>query len=134
MYYKCTFDNIPSMYTYQWTSAILGLLIAGTIILLIRRDHLHAHHAGWWLFSALCIAILGIFPKLVDSIAIKLNVNYPPTLLFSVGLGLILLKMLNIDIYHSRQERQLRRTIQRIALLEDEINRLKQDQEHSTNN
>ncbi len=115
------------MISYQITSGILGLGIAGTIIVLIRRDHLHTHHAGWWLLIAFSIALLGIFPYIVDTLATYLNVRYPPTLLFTGGLGMLLVKALTIDIQQSQQERKIRRMAQRLALLEDELKQLKMD-------
>jgi hypothetical protein len=107
--------------TYQWTSAALGLGIAGMILYLIRRDHLHSQHAVWWLGAALFIAVLGLFPKIVDWAATYLNINYPPTLLFILGMGMMLIKVLSIDIHQSRQERKIRRLVQRLALLEAEL-------------
>ncbi len=107
--------------SYQWTSGILGLLIAGTILYLIRRDHLHSQHAVWWLLVAFIVALLGLFPWLIDLAAVHLNIHYPPTLLFLVGMGMMLIKVLSIDIHQSRQERKIRRLIQRIALLEAEL-------------
>lgn len=107
--------------SYQWTSAILGFFIAGMIFYLIRRDHLHTHHAPWWLLVALSVAVLGVFPRLIDWIAAYLHINYAPSLAFLLGLGLLLIKVLTIDIHQSRQERQIRRMAQRLALLEDEL-------------
>lgn len=105
---------------YQLTSAILGLLLAGTILWLIRRDHLHSRHALWWLLVAFLVMLLGIFPTVIDWLAIRLGVNYPPTLLFILGLGMILIKVISIDIHQSDLERKMRRIAQRLAILEGE--------------
>jgi len=113
--------------SYQLTSAIIGLILAGTILWLIRRDHLHTRHATWWLSIAFMIMILGIFPSLVDVIALKLGVNYPPTLIFVLGIGMVLLKVLSVDIEQSQSERKIRRLAQRLALLEGEISKQKSD-------
>lgn len=104
--------------SYQWTSAILGLSIAAMILILIRRDHLQTHHVGWWLLIAGLIAFLGVFPYVLDRIAFYVNINYPPTLLFIIGMGMLLVKILKVDIYQSQQERKMRRLVQRLALLE----------------
>jgi hypothetical protein len=111
---------------YQLTSAILGLAIATTIFFLIRNDHLHTRHAFWWLFIAVIIAVLGIFPQLVDILALYLNVYYPPTLLLVISVGLIAIKVLSIDIHQSQQERRIRRLIQKLAILEAEKRKLQQ--------
>lgn len=106
--------------TYHLTSAILGLLIASTLLWLIRQDHLHTRHALWWLFVSVIIVLLGMFPHVIDLIAGKLGVNYPPTLLFILGLGMTLIKVLMMDIHQSELERNMRRLAQRLALLEGE--------------
>lgn len=106
--------------SYQITSAILGISLALIILILIRRDHLHSRHAIWWLFVAVFVMILGFFPKIIDYLALKLGVNYPPTLLFSLGMAMILLKVLSIDLHQSQLERKTRRLAQRLALLEGE--------------
>ncbi|OQY51101.1 MAG: DUF2304 domain-containing protein [Candidatus Parabeggiatoa sp. nov. 2] len=108
--------------SYKVTSAILGLSIAGTILWLIRRDHLHSRHALWWLLVALMVMLLGIFPTIIDWLAIRLGVNYPPTLLFILGMGMILLKVISIDLHQSYLERKMRRLAQRLAILEGEKN------------
>ncbi|ALG67951.1 DUF2304 domain-containing protein [Beggiatoa leptomitoformis] len=106
--------------TYQVTSAVLGLGLATTILWLIRRDRLHGHHAFWWLLTAFLVVILGIFPRIIDFFALQLGISYPPTLLFVLGMSMILIKVLSIDLHQSQLERKMRRLAQRLALLEAE--------------
>lgn len=114
--------------TYQITSAIIGLAIAGTILWLIRRDHLHSRHAIWWLMVTFMVIILGIFPHIIE-VARQLGVNYPPTLLLTLAFGMMLIKTLSIDLHQSKLERQMRRLIQRIAILETEKRQQKEQLE-----
>ena len=109
--------------SYQITSSILGLLLAGIILWLIRRDHLHSHHALWWLLVAVIVMVLGIFPRLIDFLAYQLGVNYPPTLLFILGMGMILIKVISIDLHQSDLERKIRRLAQKLAILADDHGR-----------
>ena len=105
---------------HDLTFGIIGISIAGTILYLIRRDHLHSHHATGWLAVALGIVGLGLYPKLIDWLAIHLVIHYPPRLLFLFGIMMILVKVLAIDIHQSQLERKIRRLTQRLAILEDE--------------
>lgn len=109
------------MISYQYTSTILAVLIAFKIFFLIRRDILHTRYALWWFTVASLVLIAGVFPKQIDKVAGMLGVNYPPILVIVLGIGLILIKMLNMDFDRSRQELKIRRLVQRIALLEEEI-------------
>jgi hypothetical protein len=115
------FFTFHTVMSYQFTSAVLGLFIASTIFWLIRRDLLHSRHALWWLLVALLVVTLGMFPKIIDKLAVLLGVNYPPTLLFSLGMGMILLKVLSVDLHQSQLERKIRRLAQKLAILEGDL-------------
>lgn len=106
------------MISYQLTSTLIGLAIAGTILFLVRRDQMHGPYAWWWLSVAAIIVVLGFFPTLFDRIALLMGVSYPPILAVVLGVGLILIKMLTMDLERSRQERKIRRLAQRLAILE----------------
>jgi hypothetical protein len=104
--------------SYQWISAFIALAIAIKIVFLVRRDVLHARYAFWWFTVAALVIIAGVFPKLIDALLIKLGVHYPPIVVVAVGVGLMLIKILTIDLEQSRQERKIRRLTQRLAMYE----------------
>ena len=83
------------MIPYRITSLAIGLAIAFTILWLVRKDLIHTRYSVWWLIVALASALLGGFPSLVDGVASRLGVTYPPILLVIVGMGLLLIKMLD---------------------------------------
>jgi hypothetical protein len=93
-------------------------LIAGAILILVRRDHMHGPYAIWWFCTAATVVVLGLFPGVVDALALRLGVNYPPILVVILALGLILIKALTMDLERSRQERKIRRLTQHLAMLE----------------
>ena len=107
--------------TSQITSAFIGVLLAGAILYLVRRDHLHGSYALWWLAVAAAILVLGVFPPAIDWLGRVTGISYPPVLPIIVGIGMILIRMLRTDIDRSRQERQLRRMAQKLAILEQEL-------------
>jgi|SRR3569623_75203 len=107
--------------TMQITAALIGLLLASSILFLVRRDHLHGPYALWWLIVAAATLVLGIAPRLVDRMAQYTGIAYPPVLPIIVALSLILIRLLQLDIERSRQERQIRRLTQKLAILEEEI-------------
>jgi hypothetical protein len=107
--------------TSQLTSAAIGILLAGAILYLVRRDHMHGSYALWWLAIAAAILVLGVFPPVIDWLGRVSGISYPPILPIIVGIGMILIRMLRTDIDRSRQERQLRRLAQKLAILEQEL-------------
>lgn len=106
-------------------TSIIGLSVCIAIILLIRNDRLHVMHGLGWLVAAIVMGALGFAPSIFDSIATKLGVTYPPTLAFSIGFALIILKLLFDDIDRSRLRMRQTRLIQRVAMLENELRREK---------
>jgi hypothetical protein len=113
--------------TSQLTSAAIGVLLAGAILYLVRRDHLHGSYALWWLAVAAAILVLGVFPPAIDWLGHVTGISYPPILPIIIGVGMILIRMLRMDIDRSRQERQLRRLAQKLAILEQELAATRRD-------
>lgn len=104
--------------SYQWTTAIIGLMIALVIFFLIRRDILHVKRSLWWIGIALLVVFMGFFPLQIAQFGVLLGVNYPPILILTVGMGFVLIKILSMDLERSKQERMLRRLNQKLAMLE----------------
>jgi hypothetical protein len=69
--------------------------------------------------------ILGMFPALVIWLGKLTGINYAPVLPIIIGLSMVLLRLLKLDIDRSRQERQVRRLTQKLAILEQEIEQLR---------
>jgi hypothetical protein len=107
--------------TSQITAAVIGVLLAGAILYLVRRDHLHGSYALWWLAIAAATLVLGVFPPVIDWLGRISGISYPPVLPIIVGIGMILIRMLRMDIDRSRQERRMRRLTQKLAILEQEL-------------
>ena len=108
------------IFSSRLISLTLGLVIAGTIFILIRKDRLHTQYSILWFFMAMASIVFGAFPRLIDWIAEKFGIHYPPILFVIVGMGLILIKMLTMDIDRSRQEQKLRLLTERLAILDGE--------------
>ncbi|MEQ8956363.1 MAG: DUF2304 domain-containing protein [Coleofasciculus sp. C2-GNP5-27] len=122
------------MLNYQVTSAIIGLIVAGAIIWLVRRDHLHGRYALWWLLVACAFAIIGVVPQLIDSIASFLGINYPPILIVILGFVFVVLKMITMDIERSKAQVKLHRLAQRLAIHEAELKQARDCSDHDLEN
>ena len=102
-------------------TGIIGVTTAVTIMYLIRKDHLHVRYGLWWMAAAAAFALLGLFPSIVDYVAHRLGIAYPPVLALILGLVALVLKILVMDIERSRSATKMQRLIQRVALLESEL-------------
>jgi hypothetical protein len=67
-----------------------------------------------------------MFPALVVWLGKLTGINYAPVLPIIIGLSMVLLRLLKLDIDRSRQERQMRRLTQKLAILEQELGHLRQ--------
>ncbi len=118
----------------QLVSSIIGLIIAAVIFFLVRRDHLQPKQAFRWFFVALLVATLGLYPTLVDKVGVALGIAYPPVLPLIVGLGAALVKILLMDIERNNMNITIDRTVQKLAMIEAELEELKKNSEYKTGN
>jgi hypothetical protein len=114
------------------TTGLIGIITAFSIIVLIRKDHLHVRYGVVWIAVAAIFAVLGLFPVIIDKIAVYLGVAYPPTLALTLGFAVLVLKILISDIERSRNLVKIQRLVQRTALLEAEIRSMQIDNNAET--
>ena len=105
-------------------TGIIGIATAATIMILIRRDHLHVRYGLWWMIAAITFSLLGLFPALFDNAARYMGIAYPPVLALTLGAVILVLKILVMDIERSRNAIKLQRLIQRIAIEANRFNDL----------
>jgi hypothetical protein len=102
-------------------SGIIGIATAITIVTLIRKDRLGVRYGLFWMTLAAIFALLGLFPTLTDIFARYLGIAYPPVLALIIATVVIVIKILLMDIEHSKNSINIQRLTQRIALLESEL-------------
>ena len=119
--YGYQFCRPVTMASLQLTTTVLGIFLAGSILVLVRRDHLHLSLGLFWIAVAAGSLLFGIFPGLIDHLARFANVAYAPTLFLLLMVLVLLIKSLHGDIALTRNMRQLRRLNQRMAILEAEL-------------
>jgi len=105
------------MISYRIVTTALGLILFALIFLLVRKGRLQEKFAVMWFLIGLLIALLGIFPTLVDRVGRVLGIGYPPVLLLVMGAGILLLQNLHLFICASRNEARLRELSQEVAVL-----------------
>lgn len=105
------------------TILIIGAILSISILYLVRKGKMHGPYATWWLLVAVSAIILSIFPNIVDWAAAKVGITYPPTLLLVLSVSMILVRMLTMDLALTKKERKIRRLTQKMAILEDALNK-----------
>ena len=102
-------------------TSVIGITTAIIILILIRRDHLHVRYGLWWMAAAIAFSLLGLFPALFDSFAKYMGIANPPILALTIGVVILVLKILVMDIERSRNAIRMHRLVQRIGLLESDL-------------
>ena len=109
-------------------TGVMGLLVASLIILLVRKDYLHATNGMSWIIVAVAFSLLGFAPSVIDRVAIFFGVAYPPVLALTLGISLLVIKILLMDLERSRIEIRNQRLAQRIAMLEADLDLFRKKQ------
>ena len=94
-----------------------GLLLV--ILELVRRRRLLERYALLWLFSALVLLSLAVWKGLLTTLANAVGIFYPPSALFVIAFGFILVLLLHFSVAVSRLADQNKVLAQRLALLEE---------------
>jgi hypothetical protein len=106
--------------------AVPALLLL-VVLEMVRRRKLREDYSLLWLATFALLVILSTFrTTLLDSIAELLGIFYPPTALFVIGFGLMLLILLQFSTVITHLSRQASQAAQHIALLNLRIRELEQ--------
>ena len=104
-----------------------GLAIAltfGLLLLvfeLVRRKRLSERYAILWLLAAITLFVLAVWKGLLTSLSSDVGISYPPSLLFTVAIGLIAMILLNFSLAVSRLSDQNKVLAQRLGLLQQRV-------------
>lgn len=109
---------------------LTGVALMSTIIYLMVNKKIGESQAVLWLIIGLVTIILGFFPSIINKIAERLGVWYPPSVTFLVayiGLLFIVLKNTVTGSIHSDQLNEL---ILELVLAKEKIKKLEKELEY----
>lgn len=108
------------MNTTQVVALFGGLATLAMMVELLRRRQLREKYAVLWLGVGLVVAVLGVWPPLLDRIADWLGVVDPPNLLFFLAILTLLVVNVHLSWEVSRLEDETRTLAEEIAFLRAE--------------
>ncbi len=107
------------------TQRIIAIVISGGLLLLIlelvRRKRLMERYALLWLFSTLLLLVLSVWSGLLNSLASALGVSYPPSALFAVAFGVVLVLLVHFSLAVSNLSDQNKVLAQRLGILQRQV-------------
>ena len=105
-------------------ATLASLVLLLVVFELIRSRRLRERYALLWLLTGLVLVVLSAWRGGLNTIAGWLGVRgYPPAVLFAVGLLFVILVLLHYSTVISRLSDQNVVLAQRLALLEEKLNR-----------
>lgn len=108
----------PKSYLLQVMAVVFSVLLIGFVIEAIRRHRLNERYAILWLGAGSILMALSVHRPMLDWIALRLGVSYPPSLLFLVAFIFLLGIVLHYSLVLSSHRDSIRRLVQAVALLE----------------
>ena len=69
---------------------IIGILLITYIINAVINKKFAIYDSIFWIFATIMIMFLAAFPKSLDAIALKIGINYSPSLVFLVSIIFLL--------------------------------------------
>jgi hypothetical protein len=104
----------------QWVSILgsAGLLVV--VFELVRSRRLQEEYSLLWLFTGGVLLLLSCWRGLLDRMAQATGIHYPPSALFLVGLGFLLVILLHFSVIISDLSERTKKLAQEVALLREE--------------
>ena len=103
----------------------IGLLV--TTVELVRRKHLREKYSLIWLLTSVALIAISLSRGLIDQISLKLNVYYPPSLLFLAGIFFLLVLVLMLSVIVSHQTSRIISLVQQLGILEKRVRDIESD-------
>ena len=110
---------------------IIAISVSGFIFLmvieLIRRDHLKERYSLIWLAASIVLLVFSSWRELLHFIALRLGIYYPPSFLFLLAIGFLIVLLLHFSTVISSQSDHNKRLAQEIGVLKSRLARLEKN-------
>ena len=95
------------------------------LVLLLKKKRLLLKYSLLWLFAGIVMLILILFPDILNLLSRILGIYSPVNALFAIILFCVIILLVSLTSIVSAQNEKIKRLIQREAILDEEIKRLK---------
>jgi hypothetical protein len=105
----------------QIVSILVTAGMFGVVFELLRRKRLMERYALLWLFASAVLLALALWKGLLTTVAHAIGIYYPPSALFVLAFGFILVMLLHFSLVISRLADQNKILAQRLGLLQQRL-------------
>lgn len=104
-----------------------GLMFTFTVIRLLINKKMNEKASLLWLVGSALVLILSVIPSILDKISKFIGVDYPPSLLFMLGILIILFICLMHTVQISILNNQIKELAQQVIIKECKDDKNKKD-------
>jgi hypothetical protein len=104
---------------------VLAVVVCVLIFELVRRKRLMERYALLWLLAGVTILVLGIWKGLLTRLSHAVGIYYAPSALFAVAFVFVLVMLVHFSATISRLSDQNKVLAQRLALLQQQLDKLR---------
>jgi hypothetical protein len=105
----------------QIVSILVTAGMFGVVFELLRRKRLMERYALLWLFASAVLLALALWKGLLTTVAHAIGIYYPPSALFVLAFGFILVMLLHFSLVISRLADQNKVLAQKLGILEQRL-------------
>lgn len=98
---------------------LIGIIVIIYIFNTVKKGKFSVNESMFWLFGGFLVLILSIFPKLIDFVAEKIGIDYPPSLLFMLCNVFLLFMCFRNNRRIAEQQEKIIELAQQMSLLKD---------------
>ncbi len=103
------------------------LMLLFVVLELVRRRRLLERYALVWMAVTVLLILLTLWGGLLTGVASLIGIAYPPSALFVIAFGFVILLLLHFSVAVSRLTDQSKILAQQLALLDQRVRRQEQD-------
>lgn len=109
----------------QIVSVAVSTALLAAVLELVRRRTLTEEYSFIWIVCGCALLGLSLWRHVLDIAASLLDVHYPPAVLLLVLTLFVVIVSLYFSVVASRQRQQIEHLVEELALLDEEVRRLK---------
>ncbi len=104
---------------------VVTLITVVWVIRLVRREKLRTKYSLLWIFVAVALAAVAVFPGLLERLSEAAGVYYPPATFLLMAVGFLFVIVVHFSWEFSRSDDRIRTLAEELALLRAEHQALK---------
>jgi|SRR5208282_3091850 len=108
----------------QIIAITVSLFIFIIVIELIRRSHLKERYSLIWLSATILLIVFSVWRKLLDFLALRIGIFYPPSFLFLIAIAFLVLLLLHFSVIVSSLSENNKRLAQELGILQTKFKTL----------